>query len=630
MRRLGVALVVGLLAWLPGGARAASLGPPTEELRKIDVGSIDHPAADAVILYRGVHVRMATDGRVTRRVRQVQRLMTDHAIALGGDPRVAYDTTRQELSIEICRTFMLDGTEVKAAPHAFNRVTPERVASCPDRVGLQEMVISYVGVERGCLTELDYTLVDRVAWRPWLEGVEELGGPYPVRAGDLWIEAPEGVAITGQLVGARVPSFEAAEPFGAPMAGPWSYGPVPACPDEGGLSSMERVPTVVYSTASWEQLNTFVHQRLSGAAAPDSAIAAWAGGNLSSGRPPLDDAERLERIAGLVGERTMEAEDAPLSWLLPVRPASRTFSSSCGNLLDRAALGLAALDASGIEAKIVLHPIGRSIAPAPVLACFGDIRLETAAGVLSVGQGEAAAWMDPAPATNELVIRGAAGSDIRPVQSKAGESRLSLRIAVSEDGSVHGEAAIDARGAFVAGLGVEDLGGFLAGLAAAYARDGELAGYRVVETGPQVLSVVFSFAGKGIGESLGEGRRGLTIPSAPGMPGAMIPEGVSYARDSRRMPLIVNPGVTEDVTFRLELPPGMRPIVPPGTGTLRGPGAEFSASWEREEEAWVYHRRFSTKEGVVSAEEYPSHRAVMLRMLEEGANRVVLAVGTAK
>ena len=38
----------------------------------------------------------------------------------------------------------------------------------------------------------------------------------------------------------------------------------------------------------------------------------------------------------------MAADDTPLSWWLPVRPAARTFETSCGNLLDRAALAAAA------------------------------------------------------------------------------------------------------------------------------------------------------------------------------------------------------------------------------------------------------------------------------------------------
>jgi hypothetical protein len=627
MRGLQAVLLLGLLGTLPWIARAEALGPATEDLERIDVGSIDHPAFDAVILYRGVHVRMEPDGRVTRRVRLVQRLMTDHAIAVGGDPRVAYDTTRQELAIQVCRTFMLDGREVTAAPHAFNRVTPERVASCPDRAGLQEMVISYVGVERGCLTELDYTLTDRVVWRPWLEGVEDLGEPYPVRSGELWIDTPPGVGMEAHVRG-DLESVHAPEPLRAPMERPWSYGPIPACPDEGGLPVADRFPAVVYSTVSWDRLGSSLHERLLAAATADSAIVAWAGGALASGRPPLDDAERLEKLAGLLGERTEHAEDAPLSWFLPVRPAARTFSTSCGNLLDRAALGLAALRAWGIEPKVVLHPIGRAIAPAPALLCFDDIRLETPAGVLSVAQGSAAAWIDPTPAGNELEILGAQGTRLRPVEARRAESRLSMRIAASEDGSVRGEASVDARGGFVAGLGHDDLKGYLEGLASSYVSGGELAGFRLTKAGPAALSVVFSFTGKGLGVTLEGGRKGFTIPSAPGMPESGIPAGVSYTRESRRIPLLVAQGIEEDVTLRLELPPDLRPAILSGAGTFRGPGVVLETSWTREGAAWVYRRMFAMEEGAIAPADYPAHRAVVVRRLEESANRVVLGAGT--
>jgi hypothetical protein len=631
-----VFLLLGAAGW---NARATQLGPSTEELLRIDVGSIDRPTDDAVVLYRGVHVRMESDGRVTRRVRLVQRLMTDHAIAIGGDPRVAFDTTRQELSIDVCRTIMLDGRKVEATSHAFNRVTPERVASCPDRVGLQEMVVSYVGLERGCLTELDYTLTDRVAWRPWIEGIEELGGPNPVRSGEVWIEAPSGTEVQAQMVGSPSPFALKAEPLSMPMARPWTYGPVPACPDEGGLPAMERVPSLVYTTGSWGTIGVSVAQRLAEASAADSAITGWSRGNMRSGRAPLDDAERLERVAELLGERTLEAEDAPLSWFLPVRPASRTFATSCGNLLDRAALGLAALRAQGINARICLHPTGRSVSKVPALSCFDDIRLETPVGVLSVRQGKAGRWIDPAPATEDILLLESGRTDVRrlregdgggPTADGGDRSRLSVRIELLDDATVRGEASIEARGAFVDGLGCGALKAYLDGLASSYVTGGEVAGYSVVEAGPQTLSVVFSFTGKGIGESLGGGRRAFHIPSAPGFPERAVPGGVSYSRSARRTPLLVESGAEEDVTLRLVLPPGVRVALQSDSGVFRGPGAAFESSWSRDGGNWIYHRRFATTQGTVTPAEYPAHREIMVRRLSDGANRAVLVTGTAK
>lgn len=629
MRAIWTPLVLLFLGSFSAAVNSAPLGPPAESLRGIDVGSIDRPEADAVVLYRGVHIRLDADGRVTRRVRLVQRLMTDHAISVGGDPRVAYDTTRQELSIDVCRTFMLDGKEVRATAHAFNRVTPERVASCPDRIGLQEMVMSYVGVERGCMTELDYTLTDRVPWRPWLEGIEELGGPYPVVSGELWIETPTGVDVHAQTLGWLEGIDRAPGPFCVPMSEPWRYGPIPARPDEGGLTREERVPTVLYSTGSWKQLVTTIRDRLQVAAESDSAILDWARGNLPGGRPPLDDTERLERIAILIGERTMPADDAPQSWMLPVRPASRTFAVSCGNLLDCAALCMAALRASGIDGTLSLCPAGRSTPGSPVLECFDDIRFSTPAGDLSVREGKAALWIDPAPATELLALDASAEGTRIAVEDGSTASRLSLRIVLDRDGSVRGEASIDARGGFVAGLGCRDLKAYLAGLASEYAVGGELAGYRVEEAGPRVLRAVFSFTGKSAGPAIGGGRRTVAIPPAPGFPQAAIPPGVSYGRQSRRTPLVCARPIEEDVTLRIELPEGTRAVIAPSVGDWKGGLAALESSWTRLGDAWIYHRRFRMDAGRVSPSEYAIHRAVMVRRLEEAANHVVLVTGTA-
>ena len=85
------------------GAGAASLGPQTEELLDLDVTTAKYPDEDRVVLYQGIDLTMDDDGRLTRRVRTVSRLLTDLAIEHYGDERVAFDTTRQELAEQYVR-----------------------------------------------------------------------------------------------------------------------------------------------------------------------------------------------------------------------------------------------------------------------------------------------------------------------------------------------------------------------------------------------------------------------------------------------------------------------------------------------------------------------------------------------
>jgi hypothetical protein len=611
-RLFGVLLMI--VEMIPAAARTEPLGPSTADLLKLNITAARHPSDDAVILYRGVAISVDPQGKVTRRVREIQRLLSDHAIAERGDPRVAYDTTRQELSIDVCRTFMKDGTEISATPHAFNRVTPERVASCPDRCGLQEMVISYLGLERGCLTELDYTLTDRLSWRPWAEGIEDLGDAAPLLAGEVRISAD---SLKTAFVGIPEPKGDA--------PGIWEYGPLPAFPDEGGITPRERIPHLVYSNCrSWEALGAWMRGRFE-EAVPDSAIRAWAQGPMENGRPPIDGHEILARVARLIGEGTNHADDTPVSWWLPIRSPGRTFDTSCGNLLDRAALACAALRASGIAAQPRLVCASSTTEP-PALSHFDDICIDTESdGSLSVARGKVVLEMDDSPWGSSLFLD-------HPNKSTGGvwsvRSSLSIRIHEEDDGSVRGEAAIHIGRGGEAGYG--DLKTFLQSLAAGYAEKGELAGFSVEKLYKSELEATFSFTGKGLGDSLGGGRRLIRIPSAPGMPGNVLPAGMNLRRRVRATPIILPfASAVETVDLRLELSPRSRIRILPAGGSLVGPGASLETEVERVEGAIRIHRAFEVgssnrHDRSIAAAEYPAFRATLLRRTAPSPNSIVI------
>jgi|GEM_PF-6923737 len=592
------------------------LGPPTADLLGLDISAQTRPADDAVILYRGVSISVDAEGRITRRFRQVQRILTDLAVEQRGDPRVAYDTTRQELAIHVCRAFMKDGKEVAATSHSFNRVTPDRVASCPDWCGLQEMVLSYVGVERGCMTELDYSVTDRVAWRPWLEGIEDLGDTAPVLQGEVRLFAD---SLKTAFVG--IPHADSGG------RGVWLYGPLPGCPDEGGSSLRERTPYVVFSSClSWKALSGWICGRLEQAAAPDSAIFGWARAPLECGHLPIAADEKLARAARLIAERTNAADDVPLSWWLPIRPAARTFDSSCGNLLDRAALAMAALTASGIgaEPRFVFASAGQDV---PALAQFDDIRLVAGPiGSLSVGHGTAGFAVVAAP-WGELNRDGApqylGRSDVRC------DTDLSILIHENADGSVRGEAWVRIRNDLPDGTVFDDVKGYLGGLASRYAEQGELAGYRVRKLDGSGIEATFSFTGKALGESLGSGRRLFRIPSAPGAPDRFLPAGLSLRRGKRITPIVLPAAhARETVRLRLELAPRSRAVILPRPCKFESPSALLEATTERDGSAVVFTRRFEVSSSSdfrrIQPDEYPGFRSVVLHRIEGAANGIVI------
>lgn len=604
-------------------ASSAPFGPPIEDLRAVGGMGIDRPANDAVVLYSGVEVTLEPDGRITRRVRVVQRLLTDWAIGHLGDPRVAFDTRKQELQVEINRTFMLDGTEVDAKPHAFNLVTPDRLALCPDRTDLQEMVISHVGLERGCLVELLYSVRDREPWRPWLDGIESIGGALPVRSAEVRITVPDLAALKAAVVHADAsPPERLAD--GVTLA--YRFGPLEAFPHEGGVEGDAIVPALLYSTCpSWEAAGAWLRGRLADSAAIEPALAAWAENNLDGGRPPLDDRDRVRRVVDLISERTHAADDTPcMLWLVP-RAAARTFDTSCGNLLDRAALGWAALRAWGLECSPALvSRTGRFVREVPGLAQVEDLRLVGAFGEISIGSGSFGDPLDPAGGEETLLL-GENGIRFGEPAPAFAICRMRTRLHENADGSVVGEISLRASGGARGKAETGDAKAYLESLADATCPGAALAGYRMDRWGSDSLDCILSFTAPRLGASLGGGRCRLTIPNPPGFDSSVLPAGLSLDRQTRRTPIHFPRLAVEDLELRLELAPGTRVLTAPPTQSVAGGGASIVAETSGEGATWIFRRRFETTRREVAASDYGVLREVLLRRVEEGSTTVLLA-----
>ena len=142
--------------------------------------SDDYPDADVIVLHRSVIIEVDSDGRVTRRLHTVHKLLTHWAVRSHSDVRVVWDSSRQALDVETCRTVMRDGTVVTTPARGLNEVTPAAVARTAAFIGVREMVISHVGTEIGCVVELVYTITDQQSPPLPPSGVEYLQGPNPI------------------------------------------------------------------------------------------------------------------------------------------------------------------------------------------------------------------------------------------------------------------------------------------------------------------------------------------------------------------------------------------------------------------------------------------------------------------
>ncbi len=125
------------------------------------------PLDDVVLLYDHLVVTLHDDGRVERRRRQVIKILNEYAVDNHCDPRVGWNAETQELVVHGLKTFMLDGRVVEQTTgmdrdHNLSRVTPDGLDLFPDFIHYQETVVTFLAIERGCVVDFDYSIIDRV------------------------------------------------------------------------------------------------------------------------------------------------------------------------------------------------------------------------------------------------------------------------------------------------------------------------------------------------------------------------------------------------------------------------------------------------------------------------------------
>ncbi len=393
-------IAASLCPFLSAGLATPALAAPAWHADSLGF-STAIPAAlqneDAVVLFAGDYFILHDDGRIDRGEHRVIRLASDHAIGRFGDPRVLYDSLRQELIVHTCRTITPDGRTVDLRPHAVNPVTADGVSFCADDLDWQEAVITHLGLERGCTVELDVEIRDRYPYASWLEGIVPLAMDYPVLQRTISVKCPAGVRLRAAVENGEAQAT-AVEGAGDGAEGParihvWQARDIPAMreSDDGCNGCLTR-PRLLFSTcASWDALAERAENDFRAAAASsDSSLTAWVEKML---RKPdvLTMRDRARAVVDLTSHFVRGTSGAAFERYRAPRPAERTFATSCGTVFDRAALALALLEQAGIPARLALCPAAPEPArEIPMFAQFARVYLEP-----DFGSSERPPLLDP-------------------------------------------------------------------------------------------------------------------------------------------------------------------------------------------------------------------------------------------
>jgi len=117
---------------------------------------------DAVVDIQA-HITVDSKGRAVRRIKIVRTMNTEWAVDKLSDPKIRFDATRQSLKILTAKTITADNRVIQARKAARNLSTLPKFAKAPDLALHREMVVTMLGIEKGCKTILEYEVTDKKA-----------------------------------------------------------------------------------------------------------------------------------------------------------------------------------------------------------------------------------------------------------------------------------------------------------------------------------------------------------------------------------------------------------------------------------------------------------------------------------
>ena len=144
---------------------------------------------DAVILKWDQTWAVNNDGSLTFHEARDVQINSDRAHGEFADPRITFNADTQKVKIITARTRLSNKT-IDVPEYSRNEVSPGGPAGWPAFANIHQIVLTYSGIEPGCVVELDYEVTTaKGAWSEFA-GEVRLDHRYPIRAHSLTIANP--------------------------------------------------------------------------------------------------------------------------------------------------------------------------------------------------------------------------------------------------------------------------------------------------------------------------------------------------------------------------------------------------------------------------------------------------------
>ncbi len=332
-------LALILLLLLPTLAQAASWGPMDDRELRTRLENAPDPASgeEGMLLFEGRYYHHE-DGLTELRVQRLTRVSSEWALEHVSDPRLRYDSSRQELEIHRCRTYLPDGEFVDSPINAFNDVTPGALTQAVDFLDIREMVVTHTGLVPGAIIFLDYSLRDTApAGLPAGEVIFP-HGDFPLLEMEIVAEG-----LFGETVNPEGRLYSLPEPDNDDDTLRWLLRELPAAPGEARHQLGDQLPHVQLSPLDGsEEVVLALAESIETAIVDTTGLGEWLD-KFEAERPFLSDREALEAWLDDLDESTARRRIGDWHWRRAPRSVARVLETSVATPLERIALLTAAM-----------------------------------------------------------------------------------------------------------------------------------------------------------------------------------------------------------------------------------------------------------------------------------------------
>ena len=587
---------------------------------KTNLGAVQkYPRASNILLWAKEAYTLNDDGSQVYEWHGFRWIPDEAARDNFGDPHVMYRDGKQQLDILTARTYTRDGRKIDSTPqNAFNSIVPENGQDkAPDYADFRQMVITLLGLENGCISELHYRLTLAKPLWPWIEGRTYFREPYPVIARELIVTVPQGTKLNYRS------DRGAPEPLINGTTYTWKVTEQKGYLEEDLHGHRMLLPNAAFSSAKdWTQVSGELKARIQ--TSLTGTIVTPASLRKALAKATSDEA-KLDTIKTWVRERYNRLEFEHPEFGLTLRSAADILQAGYGNSLELAVLVANLATEAGVNVQVV--PMFLPDAPIASLATFHG-------ALLCVKVDGLRFYCDPLEPRSEFaqaellgsVILDGAPDAVQPEEFRCRAKSPYILLALSLDNlsvdTLRGRGTFSAYGEWgvYEKVRADGADGFLNDLVKLDGFVVDEATVRTLEPARTTANVIVDFTFHAAALDTADGRSILSLSAIEYLPYAGSAPMMLTAREFPQwIPL---PG---EISLHMEapVPDGWTMEQRPTTGSKMWDWSEGNIRCEIAEGHFVFNRTLKLAREWIAPDGWPGFRAWMLDSGPRASNTVV-------